>query len=197
MRWIRNAGISPRGRKEARALAAPQILTPEWREKLRQNAAKARASKTAESYKKQSATRIARKITPVNKGVPMGEAQRQILIEQRADPEYRKRQSERFSGEKSPNWKGGVKPEHARRLDRAEWRRLRKVVYERDNWQCQDCKTKCLNTAGSKKYPKRKIQAHHVIPRRHGGLDVLENLVTLCMSCHHKRERAADAALFA
>jgi len=78
-----------------------------------------------------------------------------------------------------------------------EWARIRHAVYERDNWICQECGVKCLNTRDSKAHPNRKIQCHHIIRRRDGGLDVPENLVTLCMSCHHKRERAADAALFA
>jgi hypothetical protein len=123
----------------------------------------------------------------------MSEEQRQLLTEQRADPEYRRRMSERFMGEKSPLWKGGVKPELNRRLDRAPWRRLRREVYERDNWTCQECGCRCLNTKDAKAHPKRKIQAHHVVPRRFGGSDELSNLVTLCMSCHHKRERGLVA----
>ena len=119
----------------------------------------------------------------------MSEAQRQILIAQRSDPEYRARMSERLRGEKSPHWKGGVKSERARRLDTAEWRRTRQLCYERDNWLCADCECRCLNTRDSKLHPKRKIQAHHIVPRRDGGSDDLSNLVTLCMSCHHKRER--------
>jgi hypothetical protein len=28
------------------------------------------------------------------------------------------------------------------------------------------------------------LQAHHVDPRREGGIDAASNLVTLCASCH-------------
>jgi len=41
------------------------------------------------------------------------------------------------------------------------------------------------------------LVAHHKIPRRLGGLDVLENLEAVCRSCHPRveREAAAEAKL--
>jgi 5-methylcytosine-specific restriction endonuclease McrA len=35
------------------------------------------------------------------------------------------------------------------------------------------------------------LLAHHKIPRRYGGLDVLSNLVPVCRSCHPAVEREA------
>jgi hypothetical protein len=32
------------------------------------------------------------------------------------------------------------------------------------------------------------LQAHHVDPRRDGGIDAASNLVTLCASCHARIE---------
>jgi 5-methylcytosine-specific restriction endonuclease McrA len=150
----------------------------------------ARAGITDESRRKQSES-MRGKPAP-NKGKSPSEATKAIWREQRSTLEYRQAARERFLGEKSPNWKGGVKSELNRRLDTAEWRRRRCEVYERDKWTCQDCGVKCKNSADSKfaNQHKRKIQAHHIVARRDGGSDELSNLVTLCMSCHHKRERA-------
>jgi 5-methylcytosine-specific restriction endonuclease McrA len=35
------------------------------------------------------------------------------------------------------------------------------------------------------------LVAHHKMPRRYGGLDVLENLEPVCRSCHPRVEREA------
>jgi 5-methylcytosine-specific restriction endonuclease McrA len=35
------------------------------------------------------------------------------------------------------------------------------------------------------------LVAHHKLPRRYGGLDVLENLEPVCRSCHPSVEREA------
>ncbi len=35
------------------------------------------------------------------------------------------------------------------------------------------------------------LVAHHKVPRRYGGLDVLENLEPVCRSCHPTVEREA------
>jgi 5-methylcytosine-specific restriction endonuclease McrA len=35
------------------------------------------------------------------------------------------------------------------------------------------------------------LVAHHKVPRRYGGLDVLENLEPVCRSCHPSVERQA------
>lgn len=54
------------------------------------------------------------------------------------------------------------------------WLRLRSDCYNRDNHTCQRCeKTKV------------RLDAHHIVPRTFGGEDKLENLISLCSSCHH------------
>lgn len=47
------------------------------------------------------------------------------------------------------------------------------ACFNRDNYTCQHCKTK-----------KGTMNAHHIIYRRNGGSDELENLITLCEDCH-------------
>jgi 5-methylcytosine-specific restriction endonuclease McrA/transposase-like protein len=194
-RWLRAAGISARDRGLATSLATKgKPKSEEHRAKLAQNAAIARSRITDESRAKQSASMRGK--TPYNKGIPWTPEQRVLLEAARADPEYRERMRQRHTGANNAAWKGGVKPELDRRLDRAEWRRLRRQVYERDGWMCCDCGCKCLSVKDAKAHPKRRIQCHHVVGRRDGGSDELSNLVTLCVSCHHRRERRkADALL--
>jgi len=40
------------------------------------------------------------------------------------------------------------------------------------------------------------LQTHHILPRRHGGGDSAENLVTLCANCHVAVERIYDDGFF-
>jgi len=54
-----------------------------------------------------------------------------------------------------------------------EWHDTREFVLERDDGKCQECGVE-----------EEIMHVHHVIPRREGGPDAPENLVTLCQSCH-------------
>lgn len=58
------------------------------------------------------------------------------------------------------------------------WRRLSQQVTSRDG-ACVRC--------GST----HRLSAHHVIPRRDGGPDEPDNLVSLCVSCHARLEAAS------
>src|SRR5574340_350175 len=58
------------------------------------------------------------------------------------------------------------------------WNELRKVIYKRDNWTCQECGVKCHNST------KKKIQCHHIDYNIKNGDH--NNLITLCVSCHAK-----------
>jgi len=40
------------------------------------------------------------------------------------------------------------------------------------------------------------LQTHHILPRRHGGGDSAENLVTLCANCHVAVERIYDDSFY-
>ena len=65
-----------------------------------------------------------------------------------------------------------------RRLQRAAWRKISRAVIERDGGKCTRC--------GDDKY----LAAHHVIPWRLTHDDSMENLITLCGSCHFHVEWA-------
>lgn len=56
--------------------------------------------------------------------------------------------------------------------------KLRDQVLTRDNNQCQLCET-----------TQKRLDVHHIIKRKFGGRDVLENLLSLCRSCHAKLDK--------
>lgn len=58
------------------------------------------------------------------------------------------------------------------------WDRLARQTKKRDNWTCQHCK-KQGGQQGS-----AELHAHHIEPRSKGGKDTLNNLITVCHSCH-------------
>jgi hypothetical protein len=84
-------------------------------------------------------------------------------------------------GAETPNWKGGITPEHARVYDSQEWKEAVKSVWKRDNATCQRC-GKHHNTVQSR----GTFDIHHII-----GFEVIElrcvvsNLVLLCEPCHY------------
>ncbi len=78
------------------------------------------------------------------------------------------------------NWKGGTSTDINKRINDLKWKEIRKIVYKRDNWTCQICKVRCRNNV--------LIQCHHIIPYRISEDNSLENLITLCASCHRKEE---------
>jgi predicted transcriptional regulator len=172
-KWLIAAGISldrpsvTKGRKKS----------PEHAAKLAENLKKARANVTDESRKKQGLSQRGREAP--NKGKKWTPEERAKHMAYRATSEYRENLSKAMRGESNGQWRGGICPTDAR-LKHWSWKQARAACYERDNWTCQDCGVKCRN--------KVRIQAHHIIARRDGGGDELENLVTLCASCHRKRE---------
>lgn len=63
-------------------------------------------------------------------------------------------------------------------LDRRRWARVRRQVFDRDNWRCMSCGR-----------PGR-LEAHHVKPLEKGGAPYdLANLKTLCRQCHIELHR--------
>jgi 5-methylcytosine-specific restriction endonuclease McrA len=54
--------------------------------------------------------------------------------------------------------------------------KIRQKVLERDGWSCQ----KCGKNADTK------FHIHHILKKRKGGSDCLDNLITVCPKCHHQ-----------
>lgn len=64
------------------------------------------------------------------------------------------------------------------------WQRIRLQALERDGFICQECHER-----------KEFMEVHHKIPRKMGGLDILDNLITLCRKCHfhlHSKDNTTD-----
>lgn len=57
------------------------------------------------------------------------------------------------------------------------WPKIKEMTHERDVYRCQVCG----KTNG-------KLDVHHIIPRRDGGQDSMDNLITVCDGCHKKIE---------
>lgn len=73
-----------------------------------------------------------------------------------------------------------------------DWDRRRRRVYERDDYRCQNCRRR------GGPYGSVELHAHHVVPKSRGGVHRLDNLTTLCESCHdavHSRAAVAPTAL--
>lgn len=62
----------------------------------------------------------------------------------------------------------------------SNWDSLSKQTKERDNWTCQ----KCGDQGGP--YGNATVSAHHMVPKSDGGKDKLDNLITVCHSCHEE-----------
>lgn len=83
-------------------------------------------------------------------------------------------------GERSQNWRGGH-----RKYRGPDWQQQRKKCLKRDGYKCVDCgKT----NAQEIKDLHRQLSAHHLIPYEISQDSSLENLITVCQSCHMKRE---------
>jgi|AntDeeMetagen681_2_1112603.scaffolds.fasta_scaffold00955_10 5-methylcytosine-specific restriction endonuclease McrA/uncharacterized protein YpuA (DUF1002 family) len=60
------------------------------------------------------------------------------------------------------------------------WDKVRKKVYQRDDYRCQNC-----GLAGSyHQEGHTELHAHHIVPRAKRGNDVMSNYTTLCKYCH-------------
>jgi 5-methylcytosine-specific restriction protein A len=59
-----------------------------------------------------------------------------------------------------------------------DWDKIRYMVYLRDNFTCQRC-----GILG------KSLDVHHKKPFLQGGLNTLDNLISLCRSCHMKEEK--------
>lgn len=192
-RWLLRADVPVRTISEGTSLATKgRPHSAKNRAATLENLKKARAGRTKESNRKQSATMKAKYKDQVHpktgrKWTPIEIAAHTY----RQTPEYRHKQSLAVPrGENHYAWVGGTKDEFDLRLSTYQWRLRRQECYERDSWTCQECGAKCLSARAAKQQGRHhlRIQAHHIVPRRKGGSDELENLVTLCLADHRRIE---------
>lgn len=93
--------------------------------------------------------------------------------------ETRRKHSNSISGEKAPNWRGGITP--VNEIIRKSWKykAWRKKVFERDNYTCTICGQRGC-----------RLQADHIKPFSFFPelRFSIENGRTLCEECHKKTE---------
>lgn len=68
---------------------------------------------------------------------------------------------------------------HRRGYGGKDWEAIRLKVLLRDNWQCRACKRVCSGP--------KEAHCDHIVPKRLGGPDTMENLQCLCASCNAKK----------
>lgn len=76
----------------------------------------------------------------------------------------------------------------ARRLYGPEWNKRRRQAWERDEHKC----TNCGDPVGIKK-----CHIDHIIELSRGGTNMLENLRTLCPTCHCLRKEMSHRGMTA
>lgn len=54
-----------------------------------------------------------------------------------------------------------------------QWRRIKKLVHERDQWICCRCGRITMD-----------LECDHIVNKAQGGTDDMENLQSLCPPCH-------------
>jgi len=91
-----------------------------------------------------------------------------------------------FSGQDNPRWRGGYEPYYG-----PSWHPQRRKALERDDHECQDCK---LTREKHYEQYDTDLEVHHITPIRTfadtSKANELSNLITLCKSCHTKREHS-------
>lgn len=87
-------------------------------------------------------------------------------------------QQGRRSGNRHPDWRGG----HSRYRGE-DWYAQRHATIKRDNYTCQICGV-TIDELESSQY----MHVHHIVPYRLTQDNSLDNLITLCASCHNKEE---------
>lgn len=100
---------------------------------------------------------------------------------------YNEALEELVSGKDNPVWRGGYDNYYG-----PNWQEQRRKALKRDNYECQDCG---LHTDEMEKSPdvhhKKRLgwfKEEYDSPMWYEKANDLENLVTLCPSCHMKRE---------
>jgi 5-methylcytosine-specific restriction endonuclease McrA len=68
--------------------------------------------------------------------------------------------------------------ERVERLSSYQWEELRQKVFVKDNFSCRKCKISLVGCT---------FICDHITPVELGGLNVVDNLQTLCESCNSKK----------
>jgi HNH endonuclease len=67
---------------------------------------------------------------------------------------------------------------------------IKRAVWRRDGYRCQECGVAVAQRNGCKP------QTHHRKPKSAGGTNGLDNLITLCITCHATKDSPGHKKLF-
>jgi 5-methylcytosine-specific restriction endonuclease McrA len=82
------------------------------------------------------------------------------------------------TGDKNPNWKGGVSGERQVFYETIEWKQVTIEVWQRDDARCQECDVR-------NEHCEDNHHIHHIYPFSYRELRTdPDNLVLLCKKCH-------------
>lgn len=115
-----------------------------------------------DNYKHTEETK--RKIAKILKGRrcnPTGEFKKgnKSALDYRHSKESRKQMSIRNTGDKNPNWRGGITCFKHQLMNRSKWKIWRELVFARDSFTCQNNNCSyCNNIIGIR------LHAHHIKP---------------------------------
>ena len=112
-----------------------------------------------------------------NKGVPCSEETKSKISQSLTG---------RYLGKDNPSWRGGLTEEGKRIRNSAEYTRWRKIIFERDNYTCQEC-----GEVGGN------LNAHHVksFSTHIDCRFTLDNGLTLCKKCHKETDNYGNKCL--
>jgi 5-methylcytosine-specific restriction endonuclease McrA len=106
---------------------------------------------------------------------------KKVPLEVRLKISKSKKNKPRFDmvGNKNHMWRGGYEPYYG-----PNWKEQRRLARLRDNYKCQNC---------GKVEQLRELEVHHLksfksFNKNYDKANDLDNLVTLCMTCHRKIE---------
>ena len=98
------------------------------------------------------------------------------------NPMFNKKTREKVSnsnkGENNYNWIDGRSYKKSPLRYGDDWEAIRYLIYLRDKFKCQECGIKGIS-----------LDVHHKVPFLISFDNSLNNLITLCRSCHMKIER--------
>jgi len=143
-------------------------------ENIRDKISKSMQGGNSTSFKKGHKTNLGKRF-PKKKYPNAGMRNREHT--EKTKEKIRKGNLGKHSGENNPFWKGGITPLRRRIYVSSEYKKWRKLVFERDNYTCQEC-----GKVGGK------LNADHIKPfSLFPELRfVVSNGRTLCEKCHKK-----------
>ena len=99
----------------------------------------------------------------------------------RSSPTQKKERRAARKAKEEECWENSVKKYHDQAEYIKHWSAIRQQVLDRDKSTCQNCGILI-----------GKFHVHHILPRRYGGEDFLDNLITVCPKCHSAVEKIAQ-----